>query len=108
MFENVASTKMMFTFDACQIGAMATDLNATGRVVTVASDTRRYSYDGDATMANGVFTYYQMEGFDTENYIYVEDDSQFACDEMYTWASNLHGVKVAPSYVDSYAGDLDL
>ncbi|NOQ26658.1 MAG: hypothetical protein GQ564_14965 [Bacteroidales bacterium] len=107
-FSNATSTKMMFTFDACQIGAMKTDLSATGRIVTVASDTRRYSYDGDATMANGVFTYYQMEGFDTENYIYVEDDSQYACDEMYAWAASLHGVKVAPSYDDSYAGDFDL
>lgn len=107
MFANATSTKMMFTFDACQIGAMATALNATGRVITVASDTRRYSYDGDASMANGVFTYYQMEGFDQINYVYVEDDSQYACDQMYIWAKSVH-VKVAPSYVDSYAGDLDL
>ncbi len=107
MFLNVTSTKMMFTFDACQIGAMATDLNATGRVITVASDTRRYSYDGDATMANGVFTYFQMEGFDQLNYVFVEEDSQYACDQMYIWGKTVHR-KVAPSYVDSYAGDLDL
>lgn len=107
MFLNATSTKMMFSFDACQIGAMATDLNATGRVIAVASDTKRYSYDGDATMQNGVFTYYQMIGLDQLNYIYFEPDCQYACDQMYIWAKSVH-VKVAPSYVDSYVGDLDI
>lgn len=107
MFANATSTKMMFSFDACQIGAMATDLNAAGRVIAVASDTKKYSYDGDATMQNGVFTYYQMVGFDQLNYIYVEPDFQYACDQMKIWASTAH-VRVAPSYVDSYVGDFDL
>jgi len=107
MFANATSTKMMFSFDACQIGAMATDLNANGRVIAVASDEKKYSYDGDATMQNGVFTYYQMIGLDQLNYIYFEPDCQYACDQMKIWASTVH-VRVAPSYVDSYAGDLDI
>lgn len=107
MFANATSTKMMFSFDACQIGAMATALNAAGRVIAVASDTKKYSYDGDATMQNGVFTYYQMIGFDQQNYIYVEPDFQYACDQMKLWASIVH-VRVAPSYVDSFIGDFDL
>ncbi|HAF29498.1 MAG TPA: hypothetical protein DCG75_10665 [Bacteroidales bacterium] len=107
MFLNATSTKMMFSFDACQIGAMATDLNANGRVIAVASDTRRYSYDGDATMQNGVFTYYQMVGLDQLNYIYFEPDCQYACDQMILWAKSVR-VKVAPSYIDSYLGDLDI
>lgn len=107
MFATATSTKMMFSFDACQIGAMATDLNAAGRVIAVASDTKKYSYDGDATMQNGVFTYYQMVGFDQLNFIYVEPDFQYACDQMKLWASTVH-VRVAPSYVDSYVGDFDL
>lgn len=106
-FAAATSTKMMFSFDACQIGAMATALNAAGRIVIVASDTKKYSYDGDATMKNGVFTYYQMKGFDTQGYIYVEPDSQYACDQMKIWAASAH-VRVAPSYVDSYTGDFDL
>ena len=106
-FSNATSTKMMFTFDACQIGAMKTALAATGRVVIVGSDTRRYTYDGTAAMANGVFTYYQMIGFDSMNYDYVEDDSQFACTEFLAWAKSVR-VKVAPSYSDLYAGDFDL
>jgi hypothetical protein len=108
-FANATSTKMMFSFDACQIGAMATALNANGRVIAVASDTKIYSYDGDATMKNGVFTYYQMIGFDQVGYIYAEDDFKYACDKMKLWASTRKPkLRVAPSYVDSYTGGLDL
>jgi hypothetical protein len=108
-FSNAKSTKMMFTFDACQIGAMATNLKATGRVIAVASDTKIYSYDGDATMKNGVFTFYQMQGFDQVGYIYAEDDFKYACDKMKAWASAKRPkVRVAPSYVDSYTGMFDI
>ena len=108
MFAGCGSVKMAFVFDACQIGLMASELNANGRVIAVASDTRRYSYDGDATMQNGVFTYYQMVGFDDLGFVYYEDDCEYAVDMMYDWASQYRGVKVAPSYTDSYVGDLDL
>jgi hypothetical protein len=109
MFTNAASTKMVFTFDACQIGAMATALNKNGRVIAVASDTKTYSYDGDATMQNGVFTYYQMKGFDQMGYVYAEDDFQYACTQFKTWASSRRPkLKVAPSFKDSYLGNLDL
>lgn len=106
-FSTAKSTKMMFCFDACQIGAMATDLNATGRVIAVASNKTIYSYDGDATMKNGVFTYYQMIGFDQLGYTYLEPDCQYACDQMKVWASK-NKVRVAPSYTDSYTGNFDL
>jgi hypothetical protein len=103
MFANATSTKMMFCFDACQIGAMTTDLNAPGRVIVVASNKTTYSYDGDATMKNGVFTYYQMIGFEQLNYTYLEQDSQYACDKMTAWAK-INRVRVAPSYTDTYPG----
>lgn len=106
-FANAKSTKMMFSFDACQIGAMATDLNAAGRFIAVASNKTIYSYDGDATMKNGVFTYYQMIGFDQQGYIYMENDSQYACTQMKAWATK-NKVRVAPSYTDSYTGNFDL
>jgi hypothetical protein len=106
-FSTAKSTKMMFTFDACQIGAMATALNATGRVIAVASSTNTYSYDGDATMKNGVFTYYQMVGLDQLNYIHFEPDCAYAVTKMKEWAK-LKKLRVAPSYVDSYTGDLDI
>jgi len=106
-FSTAKSTKMMFCFDACQIGAMKTALKATGRVVAVASSTTTYSYDGDATMKNGVFTYYQMYGFDYKGYIYLEPDCSYACTQMKNWAA-ARGLTVAPSYVDSYSGNFDL
>jgi len=106
-FSTAKSTKMMFSFDACQIGAMATALNATGRVIAVASNKTIYSYDGDATMKNGVFTYYQMIGFDNLGYVYLEPDCDYACAQMKIWAT-ANKVKVAPSYVDSYTGYFDL
>ncbi len=106
-FSTAKSTKMMFSFDACQIGAMATDLNAIGRVIAVASNKTIYSYDGDATMKNGVFTYYQMIGFDQLGYIYLEPDCTYACTQMKAWAT-ANRVKVAPSFVDSYTGSFDL
>jgi len=106
-FSSATSTKMFFTFDACQIGAMKTALNKTGRVIAVASNTTVYSYDGDATMKNGVFTYYQMKGFDSMGYIYAENDCSYACTQMKSWASS-NGVTVAPSYQDSYTGNFDL
>lgn len=106
-FAACTSTKMAFAFDACQIGAFGTALNKAGRVIALASDTRRYSYDGDATMQNGVFTYYQMLGFDQQGFVYYEPDCAYAVDMFKQWAT-LHRVKVAPSYIDAYAGDLDL
>lgn len=106
MFAGVGSTKMSFNFDACQIGAFATALNAPGRVIAVASDTKRYSYDGTAAMGNGVFTYYQMLGFDQQGYLFAEADDAYACQQMILWAKTVR-VKVAPSYLDVYVGDLD-
>ncbi|MFO7608863.1 MAG: caspase family protein [Candidatus Krumholzibacteriia bacterium] len=106
MFANVGSTKMAFNFDACQIGAFGTALNKPGRVIALASDTRRYSYDGTAAMANGVFTYYQMVGFDQQGYVFAEDDDAYAVAQMIAWAKSVR-VKVAPSYLDTYVGSLD-
>jgi hypothetical protein len=86
---------------------MKTALTATGRIIAVASNTTVYSYDGDATMKNGVFTYYQMKGFDSMGYVYVENDCSYAVTQMKAWGS-ANGVTVAPSYQDSYSGNFDL
>jgi len=102
-FSTAKSTKMGFTFDACQIGAFKTALAATGRVVAVASGTSTYSYDGDSTMKNGVFTYYQMVGWGSYNYF--EGDNSYACTQMIAWGK-AHGVKCTPSFDDKYTGNL--
>jgi hypothetical protein len=86
---------------------MSSSLKANGRVIAVASNKSIYSYDGDASMKNGVFTYYQMYAFNQLAYTYLEPDCQYACDKMKSWAKK-YGVTVAPSYTDSYTGDFDL
>lgn len=103
-FANSTSTQMMFCYDACQIGPMATNLNAAGRIIAVASNKTSYSYDGDATMKNGVFTYYQMEGFDAKYFNYLEPDCKYACDRMINWGKS-NRIRVAPFYLDSFPGD---
>jgi hypothetical protein len=102
-FTSAASTKMGFTFDACNIAAFKTALAKTGRVVAVASGTSNYSYDGDATMKNGVFTYYQILGWGSYNYF--EGDNSYACSKMIAWG-NSHGASCTPTYSDKYSGDL--
>lgn len=106
-FSGAKSTKMAFAFDACQIGAFGSALKATGRVIALASSSSTYSYDGDASMSNGVFTYYQMKAYDQLGYIYYEPDCQYAVVQMKAWAK-AKKLRVAPSYVDSYTGQLDL
>ena len=106
MFTSVGSTKMSFNFDACQIGAFGTALTKVGRVIALASDTKKYSYDGTAAMANGVFTYYQMLGFDQVGYVFAEDDDAYAVAQMKLWAATAR-VKVAPYYIDNFVGSLD-
>jgi hypothetical protein len=55
------SEHVFFFDDACLQGTMVELLNA-GWVGAIGSTTKTYTYDGDATMANGIFTYYAMEG----------------------------------------------
>ena len=102
-FANSTSTKMGFTFDACNIGGFKTALAKTGRVVAVASGTNNYAYDGNSTMKNGVFTYYQMVGW--SSYSYFEGDCSYACTKMKAWGT-ANGVSCTPSYGDNYSGSL--
>ncbi len=106
MFDGATSTAMFFSFDACQIGDFAGVLQADGRVIACASDAHHFSYDGTADMQNGVFTYYQMEGFDLAGLVFAEDDCDYAVSEMLAWGRTYH-VKVTPFYEDYYVGDLD-
>lgn len=104
-FTNSASTKMVFSFDCCKAAGFSS-LNKNGRIIALAS-TNSYSYDGDATMQNGVYTYYQMKGFDVQGYIYMEDDATYANTQMKAWGA-ANRVKVTPTYYDFYTGKLDL
>jgi hypothetical protein len=55
-------------------------------------------------MKNGVFTYYQMVGFNSQGYTYAEGDASYACTQMTSWAKTNH-VTCSPSYSDGYTGN---
>jgi hypothetical protein len=100
-FATADSQHIFFSFDACVIGDFQ-GLVTNNRVGAFASNSR-YSYDGDASMQNGVFTYYQMEGWDTYNNF--EEDSAYAVQEMKDWPPSPR-IKVDPFYVDQFAGTM--
>lgn len=100
-FDNADSPHIYFAFDACVIGDFR-GLIDTNRVGAFASN-KKYSYDGDATMKNGVFTYYQMNGWNSfDNF---EEDGAYAVQQMKNWASIVH-VSVDPFVQDNYAGNM--
>ncbi|OYT61661.1 hypothetical protein B6U81_02505 [Thermoplasmatales archaeon ex4484_30] len=101
-FDSADSSHIYFAFDACKIGGFK-GVVTTGRVGAFASN-KDYSYDGDNSMKNGVFTYYQMEGWN--HYNNFEDDSAYAVQKMEDWASQYANVNVDPFYVDKYTGNM--
>ncbi len=101
-FDMAESQHIYFAFDACQIGGFQ-GLVDTNSVGAFASNTK-YSYDGDETMENGVFTYYQLEGWGF--YDSFEDDAAYAVQEMQSWASQYIGLSVDPFYVDQFSGPM--
>jgi hypothetical protein len=100
-FDNADSQHIYFTFDACEIGGMQT-LVETDRVGVFASN-NQLSYDGETWMRNGVFTYYQMEGWGI--YDNFEEDGDYAVDYMEGWASQ-YGINVDPFVKDMYSGPM--
>jgi len=98
-FDMAESQHIFVTFDACEIGDFD-GLVLTNRVGAFASN-NRYSYDGDSSMQNGVFTYYQMQGWGI--YDNFEDDSSYAVQQMKDWPPSPR-IKVDPFYVDQFSG----
>ncbi|MDH7507206.1 MAG: caspase family protein [Candidatus Thermoplasmatota archaeon] len=98
-FSNADSQHIYFAFDACVIGDFKGLIN-NNRVGAFASN-KKYSYDGDSTMQNGVFTYYQMLGWNYYNSF--EEDGAYAVQQMKNWASVVH-VAVDPFVKDNYVG----
>ncbi len=101
-FDAADSSHIYFAFDACKIGGsrgVVTD----GRVGAFASN-KDYSYDGTEDMKNGVFTFYQMDGW--SHYNNFEDDAAYAVQGMEDWAAGYLGISIDPFYVDKYTGDM--
>jgi hypothetical protein len=91
------SPNVYFAFDACEIGDFK-DSVTSGREGAFASN-NEYAWDGESWMQNGVFTYYQMEGWNT--YDNFEEDGDYAKTQMENWASGW-GITVDPFYDDNY------
>lgn len=58
--DQIETEHVYFFDDACNQGTMQ-DLAQPGWVMAIGSTTSTYTYDGDASMAMGVFTYYMRE-----------------------------------------------
>jgi len=101
LFAGADSEHIFFSFDACVIGDFQ-GLVTNNRVGAFASEDRS-SYDGDSWMQNGVFTYYQMEGWNS--YSDFEQDSIHAIQGMENWASS-KGYIVDPFHVDHFSGSM--
>jgi hypothetical protein len=95
------SQHIYVTYDACEIGDFQ-GLVTSNRVGAFGSNSL-YSYDGNSNMQNGVFTYYQMEGWNT--YDNFEQDSNYAVQEMENWGLS-NGINVDPFYVDHFSGSM--
>lgn len=102
-FDNADSQHIYFTFDACEIGGF-NGLIDSNRVGAFASN-RRYSYDGIGDMNNGVFTYYEIEGWDDKNFDNFEDDGNYAVTEFKAWAK-AYRLRVDPFVTDAYTGSM--
>jgi beta-lactamase superfamily II metal-dependent hydrolase len=99
------SSHIYFNFDACRIGGMEVLADTeTGRLVCMASTDKTNSYDGDAVMQNGVYTYYIMEGLTL--YSSLEDVAVYAEQKCEVWVSQFKTIKFEPNHVDTYSGDM--
>ena len=102
-FDTAESQHIYFTFDACEIGGFS-GLVDNNRVGAFASN-RRLSYDGLGDMHNGVFTYYQIEGWDAQNFDNFEDDGNYAVTEFKAWAKQ-YRIRVDPFVSDTFTGPM--
>ena len=98
-------SKKMIAIDCCFAGDFH-DLCETGMIVATASN-NSYSYDGDSSMENGVWTYYYMESLVTNEEVFNENAIDYAKAEMRAWGKTYH-VRVTPKNTDDYDGYFDI
>jgi len=108
-FSTFASKKITFVFDTCFSGGMDdligeyTEYEYDGRTVATACDEDGYSYDGDETLLNGVFTYFFIEGLYSNNNI--EDAFSYAEPLAHNWVQQNYGENMNPQLYDTYMGN---
>ncbi|MCK4365788.1 MAG: caspase family protein [Thermoplasmatales archaeon] len=108
-FSSFTSQKIAFIFDTCFSGGMNdligvhTPTTYDGRVVVTASDEYQYSWDGDESMQNGVFTYHYMDGLSTYNT--VKEAYTYAAPLAHDDVLEMYGAIMDPQIFDTYTGN---
>jgi hypothetical protein len=98
--DTIESQSVFWFNDCCNIGTFANLANA-GWVMGVGSTISTYTYDGDSTMKNGIYTYYAMVAIDL-GYTSAEDICVYAANQ-FNAATPGHATTV-----DKYSGELEL
>jgi len=101
-FSTFESSKISFIFDSCFSGGM-NDLAGPGRVVVTGGSETQYTWDGAAWMANGVFTYYYMEGL--YNFNTIEGAFAYATPLAHDFVQNNYEAQMDPLIFDNFVGD---
>lgn len=103
-FNAIDCSKKLVTLDACVIGDFHLDV-VNGTFMATASN-RKNSYDAP-DLNHGAWTYYWLNGTETNNLIYAEDAAPYAEDGMAAWAA-LYRLRVDPKHTDAYEGEMDM
>jgi hypothetical protein len=100
-FSTFSSKKLSFIFDSCYSGGMD-DLTASGRVIVTACGETELSYDGSATMQNGVFSFYYISGLYT--YDTIEGAFSYGATLASGYMDDNYDIIMTPQLYDQYSG----
>lgn len=103
-FNAADCSKKLVAIDACVIGDFHQDCENGTMMATASNKTN--SYDAP-DLHHGAWTYYFLDGAESQGLIYAEDVSTYAEDGMADWAKIWH-VRVSPKHTDKYDGDFDM
>ncbi|MBU3902607.1 MAG: Ig-like domain-containing protein, partial [Candidatus Thermoplasmatota archaeon] len=103
----LASTHVFIYFDSCRSGGM-TEVATTGRLVQMGCAANGYTYDGDASLKNGVWTWHTIYYYDN-GYTCMEDNFAVAAPAASNWVkTNYPGNTMSPVQSDKYTGSFYL
>lgn len=108
-FENFKTDRIIFFFDSCLAGGM-TDLQATGRIINMATTEAGTSYESEL-LQNGYFTYYfAEEGMlqsKADKYDNISDVPDVTIEEAFDYAKgNISKYLQTPVISDLFTNDL--
>lgn len=104
--EGVQSTHIFLYIDSCRAQGM-NEAEQDGMLAQYGSNVRGYSYDGDYTLKNGVFTWYTIYYYEQGETV-MESNFAQAAPAMVSWVKSHYGLKATPVQSDKYVGDFTL